>query len=90
MDIVDRSTDLSQPLDKLGPDERLKHDSNHLRGNIALDLLDRISAGVGAESNKLMKFHGVYQQDDRDLRPERTKKKLEKAFIFMEIGRAHV
>jgi sulfite reductase (NADPH) hemoprotein beta-component len=83
MDIVDRSTDLSQPLDKLGPDERLKHDSNHLRGNIALDLLDRISAGVGAESNKLMKFHGIYQQDDRDIRDERRRQKLEPAYTFM-------
>src|SRR5262249_6074543 len=32
---------------------------------------------------QLVKFHGMYLQDDRDLRPERTKKKLEKAFAFM-------
>jgi sulfite reductase (NADPH) hemoprotein beta-component len=80
---IDRSADLSQPLDKLGPDELLKHDSDYLRGNIALDLLDRITGGVTFESNKLMKFHGVYQQDDRDIRDERRRQKLEPAYTFM-------
>ena len=80
---VDRSTDLSQPLDRLGPDERLKRDSDHLRGEIALDLLDRVSAGVSFTSNKLMKFHGIYQQDDRDIRDERRRQKLEPAYTFM-------
>ncbi len=80
---VDRSTDLSQALERLGPDETLKHDSDQLRGHIALDLLDRISAGVTFESNKLMKFHGIYQQDDRDIRDERRRQKLEPAHSFM-------
>src|SRR5436305_2035225 len=44
MAVIDRSADLSQPLDKLGPDETLKANSDHLRGNIALDLLDSIAA----------------------------------------------
>ena len=81
--IIDRSKDLSQPLGKLGPDERLKHDSDQLRGTIALGLLDRLSGGVRFEDNKLMKFHGIYQQDDRDLRDERRRQKLEPAFTFM-------
>jgi sulfite reductase (NADPH) hemoprotein beta-component len=81
--VVDRSTDISQPLDKLGPDETLKANSDYLRGNIALDLLDRITGGVTFESNKLMKFHGIYQQDDRDIRDERRKQKLEPAHTFM-------
>lgn len=80
---IDRSTDLSQSLDRLGPDETLKHNSDQLRGHIALDLLDRISAGVRFESNKLMKFHGIYQQDDRDIRDERRRQKLEPAHSFM-------
>ncbi len=80
---IDRSKDLSQPLDKLGPDERLKFESDHLRGRIALDLLERITAGVTFESNKLMKFHGIYQQDDRDIRDERRRQKLEPALTFM-------
>ena len=34
-------------------------------------------------TSKLVKFHGMYLQDDRDLRSERARKKLEKAFAFM-------
>ena len=76
-DIIDRSTDLSQPLDRLGPDERPKYDSYYLRGTIDTGLLDRISGGVRFEDNKLMKFHGIYQQDDRDIRDERRRQKLD-------------
>jgi sulfite reductase (NADPH) hemoprotein beta-component len=83
VEVVDRSTDISQPLDKLGPDETLKANSDYLRGNIAHDLLDRITGGVTFESNKLMKFHGIYQQDDRDIRDERRRQKLEPALTFM-------
>ncbi|MFL6844466.1 MAG: assimilatory sulfite reductase (NADPH) hemoprotein subunit [Allosphingosinicella sp.] len=82
-DLIDRSTDLSQPLDRLGPDERLKYHSDYLRGTIDRSLLDRISGGVVFEDNKLMKFHGIYQQDDRDIRDERRRQKLEPAFTFM-------
>jgi sulfite reductase (NADPH) hemoprotein beta-component len=81
--MLDRSADISQPLGKLGSDERLKAESDYLRGNIALDLLDRITGGVTFESNKLMKFHGIYQQDDRDIRDERRHQKLEPAYSFM-------
>jgi sulfite reductase (NADPH) hemoprotein beta-component len=81
--MVDRSADLSQPLNRLGLDETLKANSDYLRGNIAFDLLDRITAGVTFESNKLMKFHGIYQQDDRDIREERRRQKLEPALTFM-------
>ncbi|PSJ41931.1 assimilatory sulfite reductase (NADPH) hemoprotein subunit [Allosphingosinicella deserti] len=80
---VDRSTDLSQPLDRLGPDETLKYNSDYLRGSIDQGLLDRITGGVKFEDNKLMKFHGIYQQDDRDIRDERRRQKLEPAYTFM-------
>jgi len=80
---IDRGADLSQPLEKLGPDETLKFKSDYLRGNVAHDLLDRITGGVTFESNKLMKFHGIYQQDDRDIRDERRRQKLEPALTFM-------
>ena len=81
--IIDRSTDISQPLDRLGPDETLKYNSDYLRGSIDQGLLDRITGGVKFEDNKLMKFHGIYQQDDRDIRDERRRQKLEPAFTFM-------
>lgn len=81
---IDRSRDLSQPLDRLGPDERMKADSDFLRGGIDAGLLDRITGAVPDEHDvKLMKFHGIYQQDDRDLRDERRRQRLEPAYQFM-------
>jgi len=63
--------------------ERLKAGSRYLRGDLAEDIADPLTGGVSEDSAQLLKFHGMYLQDDRDLRPERTKKKLEKAFGFM-------
>jgi sulfite reductase (NADPH) hemoprotein beta-component len=81
---IDRSRDLSQPLGRLDPDERMKDASNYLRGSIAEGLLDRITGAVPSPDDvKLMKFHGIYQQDDRDLRDERRRQKLEPAYQFM-------
>src|SRR5690606_20267838 len=81
---VDRSHDLSQSLDRLSADERMKAASDYLRGTIAEGLLDRITGAVPSPDDvKLMKFHGIYQQDDRDLRDERRRQKLEPAYQFM-------
>ena len=38
---------------------------------------------MSPNDTKLMKFHGIYQQDDRDLRDERRRQKLEPAYQFM-------
>ncbi|MEO7826170.1 MAG: NADPH-dependent assimilatory sulfite reductase hemoprotein subunit, partial [Allosphingosinicella sp.] len=81
--LIDRSKDLSQPLDRLSADETLKLGSNYLRGTIATGLLDRITGAVAADDTRLMKIHGMYQQDDRDLRDERRRQKLEPAYRFM-------
>lgn len=70
----------AQPLHK---NEQLKADSNYLRGRVRADLEDTSSGTVPDDSNQLMKFHGVYSQDDRDLRAQRRKEGKEKAFIFM-------
>ena len=80
---TDRSADLSQPLDRLSADERLKAGSNYLRGTIEASLADSLTGSVVADDTKLMKFHGIYQQDDRDLRDERRRQKLEPAYQFM-------
>ena len=81
---IDRSRDISQPLERLGPDETMKDQSDYLRGTIALGLLDRITGAVPSDDDvKLMKFHGIYQQDDRDIRNERRRQKLEPAYQFM-------
>src|SRR3954447_19104685 len=80
---VDRSRDLSQPLDVLGPDETLKADSDQLRGTVEQSLADEVTAAVTPDDAKLMKFFGLYQQDDRDIRDERRRQKLEPAYSFM-------
>jgi len=80
---IDRSKDISQPLDKLSPDETLKRDSDFLRGTINVGLLDRITGALPPDDTRLMKIHGMYQQDDRDVREERRRQKLESAFQFM-------
>ena len=62
---------------KLSDNERLKRESNFLRGTIVEDLNDRITGGFTADNFQLIRFHGMYQQDDRDIRAERAKQKLE-------------
>ena len=62
---------------KFADNERLKTQSNFLRGTIEADLKDPLTGGFTADNFQLIRFHGMYQQDDRDIRPERTKQKLE-------------
>lgn len=61
----------------LSDNERLKGESNFLRGTIADDLKDPITGGFTADNFQLIRFHGMYQQDDRDIRAERGRQKLE-------------
>jgi sulfite reductase (NADPH) hemoprotein beta-component len=63
--------------------EFIKEGSRFLRGGIAQGLRQSETGAIDEDDTQLTKFHGIYQQDDRDLRPERAKKKMEKAFIFM-------
>jgi len=65
------------PSAKFADNERLKTESNFLRGTIEADLVDPLTGGFTADNFQLIRFHGMYQQDDRDIRPERTKQKLE-------------
>ena len=79
-------TDLTQQNQANGPlivegkhadNERLKAESNYLRGTIAEDLNDNVTGGFTADNFQLIRTHGMYQQDDRDIRNERAKQKLE-------------
>jgi sulfite reductase (NADPH) hemoprotein beta-component len=63
--------------------EKIKERSDYLRGTIVEGLEDRITGAISEDDNKLLKFHGSYQQDDRDIRDERRRKKLEPAYSFM-------
>lgn len=63
--------------------EHIKIRSNYLRGSLEETLQDVITGSIPEDDNRLMKFHGSYMQDDRDLRNERQKQKLEPAYQFM-------
>jgi len=63
--------------------ESMKGGSHFLRGEIARDLADTTTGGISEQSNQLAKFHGLYIQDDRDLRNALKKEGKEKAFGFM-------
>lgn len=62
---------------KLADAERMKLESNYLRGTIAEDLNDGLTGGFKGDNFLLIRFHGMYQQDDRDIRAERAEQKLE-------------
>ena len=63
--------------------EGIKERSNYLRGTLKESMLEPLSSGISEDDNRLMKHHGSYLQDDRDLRNERQKQKLEPAYQFM-------
>ncbi len=69
--------------DELSRNERIKEASDYLRGTLAEGLREEITGAITEDDAQLVKFHGMYLQDDRDLRPERVRKKMEKAFAFM-------
>lgn len=63
--------------------EEIKLESNGLRGHICEAVADPALSHVEEAENVLLKFHGTYQQDDRDQRVQRAKEKLDKAWSFM-------
>jgi sulfite reductase (NADPH) hemoprotein beta-component len=69
--------------DEVSRNERIKEASDYLRGTLAEELHDEITGAIVEDDQQLVKFHGMYLQDDRDLRAERGRKKMEKAFAFM-------
>ncbi len=68
---------------KLSANEPLKINSNYLRGTLAEEIADTSNGSICADSQQLSKFHGMYLQDDRDVRAGRRKKKLDKAYSFL-------
>jgi sulfite reductase (ferredoxin) len=62
--------------------EEIKAESHALRGVIQKTLFADASH-FSEEEYQLLKFHGTYQQDDRDQRVSRKKQHLDKAWIFM-------
>jgi sulfite reductase (NADPH) hemoprotein beta-component len=70
-------------MSELSPVERIKRDSRLLRGSLAESLRDPLTGAIREDDTVLIKFHGSYQQDDRDVREERRRQKLEPAYSFM-------
>ncbi|MBR9871980.1 assimilatory sulfite reductase (NADPH) hemoprotein subunit [Marinobacter sp.] len=69
--------------EKLPEAEVIKRESDYLRGTILEGLADKATGALPEDDTKLTKFHGSYQQDDRDLRDERRRQKLEPLYQFM-------
>jgi sulfite reductase (NADPH) hemoprotein beta-component len=67
----------------LSPVEIIKAESRGLRGTLIESLADAHTGGLREPDQTLLKFHGSYQQDDRDQREERAEARLEPAHSFM-------
>jgi len=63
--------------------EKIKMASDGLRGTIVQSVANEITGAISEDDQALFKFHGMYQQDDRDRREERAEKKLERMYSFM-------
>ncbi|KAJ3075211.1 hypothetical protein HK102_005656, partial [Quaeritorhiza haematococci] len=83
VEVAASSTDTGVAAGELPPDELIKEASNYLRGTIAAGLLDTSTGALTPLDTKLTKFHGIYQQDDRDVRPGLVAQGLEPAYSFM-------
>ncbi len=65
------------------PIERIKKNSKGLRGTLAESLNDEYTGAIREDDQALVKFHGMYLQDDRDRREQRADKKLDRLWSFM-------
>ncbi len=63
--------------------ENIKQQSARLRGTLLESLANQITGALAEDDQTLIKYHGSYQQDDRDIRDERRKQKLEPDYSFM-------
>ncbi|HEU4778983.1 MAG TPA: assimilatory sulfite reductase (NADPH) hemoprotein subunit [Steroidobacteraceae bacterium] len=70
-------------VDPPSPVEIIKKASRGLRGTLVESLNDPLTGAIRDSDTQLIKFHGSYQQDDRDIRAEREHQKLEPAYSFM-------
>lgn len=74
------SSNEKQPLSEV---EIIKEKSSLLRGTLKESLENEITGAISASDNTVLKFHGSYQQFDRDLESERKQQKLEPLYQFM-------
>jgi sulfite reductase (ferredoxin) len=67
---------------KLSSAEGVKQDSRQLRGTIREEL-EQAMAQFSEANKQLLKFHGTYQQEDRDARKNRQREGTGKHYMFM-------
>ena len=82
-EVLMRNSGDIEDLSSLDHTETVKADSHYLRGTIREGLDDPVTGAIGEDDAKLLRYHGSYLQDDRDIRDERRKQKLEPAYQFM-------
>ncbi|TNJ33827.1 assimilatory sulfite reductase (NADPH) hemoprotein subunit [Arenimonas terrae] len=63
--------------------EDIKQQSGRLRGTLLQSLANPVTGALAEDDQVLIKYHGSYQQDDRDIREERRLAKLEPDYSFM-------
>jgi len=68
---------------ELAPIEKIKSESRGLRGTLAASIADPTTGGLAEDDTQLLRLHGSYQQDDRDIREQRRVQKLEPLWRFM-------
>jgi sulfite reductase (NADPH) hemoprotein beta-component len=82
-EVVDPPTVKPAKVSPPSPVEVIKTASRGLRGTLVESLHDPLTGAIRESDTQLIKFHGSYMQDDRDLRAEREHQKLEPAYSFM-------
>ncbi|PUB87246.1 MAG: sulfite reductase [gamma proteobacterium symbiont of Ctena orbiculata] len=68
---------------KVNPNELIKANSRYLRGTLKESIVDQATGALSAEDAQISKFHGCYEQDDRDQRLQRQRQFLEPYYSFM-------
>lgn len=74
---------MAENKENLSSTERIKTSSDNLRGTLVESLQNEITGNINEDDVALVRFHGMYVQDDRDRREERAEKKLERLYSFM-------
>src|SRR5215210_843163 len=74
---------MAEEHSNLSSTERIKMASDSLRGTFVESLANEITGSINEDDIALVRFHGMYVQDDRDRRDERAEKKLERLYSFM-------
>jgi sulfite reductase (NADPH) hemoprotein beta-component len=82
-EVLDRPAAIPAKTNPPSPVEVIKKASRGLRGTLVESLHDPLTGAIREADTQLIKFHGSYMQDDRDLRAEREHQKLEPAYSFM-------